>query len=88
MAGYAGHRGWISRIAVLRSPSLSPFRRNGISNGFSGHSIGNVGRVKPILEFQIALLRLWADNIEAFARKYEKGLGAEVEQQERQQRMA
>lgn len=42
--------------------------------------------VKPILQFQVALLRLWADNIEAFARKYE--IGAEVEQQERQQRVA
>jgi len=44
--------------------------------------------VKPILQFQVALLRLWADDIEAFARKYEKALGAEVEQQERQQRAA
>jgi hypothetical protein len=44
--------------------------------------------VKPILQFQVALLRLWADNIEAFAHKYEKGLGAEVEQQEQQRRVA
>jgi hypothetical protein len=31
-----------------------------------------VNAVKPVLQFQVALLRLWADNIEAFARKYEK----------------
>jgi hypothetical protein len=44
--------------------------------------------VKPILQFQVSLLRLWADNIEAFAYKYEKGLGAEVEQQEPQRHVA
>ena len=44
--------------------------------------------VRPLLQFQVSLLRLWADSIEAFAHKYEKGSGAEVEQQEQQQRAA
>ena len=41
--------------------------------------------IRPILQFQISLLRLWADNIEKFA---QKGLSAEVEQEEKQQRAA
>ena len=41
--------------------------------------------IRPIPQFQISLLRLWADNIEKFA---QKGLSAEVEQEEKQQRAA
>jgi hypothetical protein len=41
--------------------------------------------VKPILQFQVSLLRLWADNIEKFAQKEPSG---EIEQEEKQQRAA
>ena len=51
----------------------------------SATAIG-LNAVKPILQFQASLLRLWADNIETSARNYEKGLGAEIEHQGQQQR--
>jgi hypothetical protein len=42
--------------------------------------------VRPILQLQVALLRLWADNIEKLA---QKGPGGEIEQvEEKQQRTA
>jgi hypothetical protein len=30
--------------------------------------------LKPIMHFQVSMLRLWADSIERFAGNYEKGL--------------
>jgi len=39
--------------------------------------------VRPILQFQVSLLRFWADNIEKFA---QKGPSGEIEQKEKQQR--
>ena len=30
--------------------------------------------LKPIMHFQVSMLRMWADNIERFAGNYEKGL--------------
>jgi hypothetical protein len=30
--------------------------------------------LRPIIQFQVTLLRLWADNIEVLAKKYENGL--------------
>ncbi|OAF00431.1 hypothetical protein AYJ54_31685 [Bradyrhizobium centrolobii] len=30
--------------------------------------------LKPIMHFQISMLRMWADSIERFAGNYEKGL--------------
>src|SRR5690242_10758582 len=30
--------------------------------------------VKPMIQFQASMVRLWADNIETFARNYERGL--------------
>jgi hypothetical protein len=45
-----------------------------------------VNAVRPILQFQVALLRLWADNIEKLA---QKGPSGEIEQvEEKQQRAA
>jgi hypothetical protein len=51
----------------------------------SATAIG-LNAVKPILQFQVSLLRLWADNIETSARNYETGLAAEIEQQGQQRR--
>jgi hypothetical protein len=47
--------------------------------------------MKPMMQFQISLLRLWADNVEMFARDYEKGLetfSSTVEERWHQQRAA
>jgi hypothetical protein len=30
--------------------------------------------LKPIMRFQVSMLRMWADSIERFAGKYEKGV--------------
>ncbi len=30
--------------------------------------------LKPMIYFQVSLLRLWADNLEALAQNYEKGV--------------
>ncbi len=47
--------------------------------------------MRPMIQFQASLLRLWADNAEMYARNYEKGLetfSTAVEQQWQQQRAA
>ena len=47
--------------------------------------------LKPVLQFQVSLFRLWADNIEMFARNCEKELKPqheESEQHRQQQRAA
>lgn len=47
--------------------------------------------VTPMIQFQVSLLRLWADNIESIAQNYEKGLetaSSAVEQQWEQQHAA
>lgn len=47
--------------------------------------------VKPMIQFQVPLLRLWADSIESLAQNYEKGLetaSSAVEQRWQQQHAA
>jgi hypothetical protein len=47
--------------------------------------------LKPMMQFQVSLLRLWADNIEALAKNSEKGLvksSPAAEQQSEHQRAA
>jgi len=47
--------------------------------------------LKPIMYFQVSMLRMWADNIERFAGNYEKGLeetATTVEQQPDKERAA
>lgn len=47
--------------------------------------------LKPIMYFQVSLLRIWADSIERFAGNYEKGLketATTVEQQSDKERAA
>lgn len=47
--------------------------------------------VTPMIQFQVSLLRLWADNIESIAQNYEKGLetaSSAVEQQWERQHAA
>jgi hypothetical protein len=33
-----------------------------------------VNALKPMIHLQVSLLRLWADNVEALAQNYEKGI--------------
>lgn len=47
--------------------------------------------VKPMIQFQVSLLKLWADSIESLAQNYEKGLeraNSAVEQRWQQQHAA
>ncbi|HEX3116913.1 MAG TPA: hypothetical protein VHQ48_15695 [Bradyrhizobium sp.] len=47
--------------------------------------------LKPILHFQVSMLRMWANSIERFAGKYEKGLeetATTVEEQSDKERAA
>jgi len=47
--------------------------------------------LKPIMHFQVLMLRIWADNIERFAGNYEKGLegtATTVEEQSHKERAA
>ncbi len=47
--------------------------------------------MRPMIQFQVSVLRLWADNAELYARNYEKGLetfSTAVEQQWQQQQRA
>jgi hypothetical protein len=47
--------------------------------------------LKPIMHFQVSMLRMWADSIERFAGNYEKGLEvtkAAVEEQSDRERAA
>jgi hypothetical protein len=47
--------------------------------------------LKPIMNFQVSMLRMWADGIERFAGNYEKGMeetAAAVEEQSDKERAA
>jgi hypothetical protein len=47
--------------------------------------------LKPIMHFQVSMLRMWADTIERFAGNYEKGLeetATAVEEQSDKERAA
>lgn len=47
--------------------------------------------LKPIMHFQVSILRMWADSIERFAGNYQKGLeetAAAVEEQPDRERAA
>jgi hypothetical protein len=47
--------------------------------------------LKPIMHFQVSMLRMWADSIESFAGNYEKGLeetATTVEEQSDKERAA
>ena len=49
-------------------------------------TVVGLNAVKPIIQFQASMVRLWANNVETFARNYEKGLemvGSAIEEQKR-----
>jgi hypothetical protein len=49
------------------------FTRNPQGRVTAATAIG-MNALKPILHFQVSMLRMWADSIERFAGNYEKGL--------------
>jgi hypothetical protein len=56
----------------------------------AGTAIG-INALKPIVHFQVSLLRMWADSVERFAGNYEKALeetATTVEEQSDKQRAA
>jgi hypothetical protein len=56
----------------------------------AGTAIG-INALKPIVHFQVSLLRMWADGVERFAGNYEKALeetATTVEEQSDKQRAA
>jgi hypothetical protein len=57
----------------------------------SGMTAMGMNALKPIMHFQVSLLRMWADTIERFAGNYQKGLDkttAAVEEQSDRERAA
>jgi hypothetical protein len=50
----------------------------------------SMNALKPIMHFQVSMLRIWANSIERFAGNYERGLEetAAVEEQSDRQRAA
>ena len=42
--------------------------------GFTAATAIGMNALKPILHFQVSMLRMWANNIERFAGNYEKGV--------------
>jgi hypothetical protein len=51
----------------------------------------SMNALKPVMHFQVSMLRMWADSIERFAGNYEKGLeetATTVEEQSDKERAA
>ncbi len=60
-------------------------------SGFTAAAAIGMNALKPVLNFQVSMLRMWANNIERFAGKYEKGVeeaGTAVEAQSEKDRAA
>jgi hypothetical protein len=58
---------------------------------FTAASAIGVNALRPLMQFQASLLRLWANNAELLARDYEKRLedfGSAVEERAQQQKAA
>jgi hypothetical protein len=57
----------------------------------TGATAIGMNALKPIMHFQVSMLRMWADNIERFAGNYEKGFeetATAVEEQSDKERAA
>jgi hypothetical protein len=70
-------------------PSMM-FARDGQKRITAATAIG-INALRPIMHFQISMLRMWADSMERFAGKYEKGLeesAATVEEHSDKERAA
>ena len=56
-----------------RTSNADRFTRDPQRRITSATAIG-INALKPIMHFQVSMLRMWADSIERFAGNYEKGL--------------
>ena len=56
-----------------KTPNASRFARDQQRRITEATAIG-MNVLKPIMHFQVSMLRMWADSIERFAGNYEKGV--------------
>ena len=73
-----------------QTTSANRLARDAQKRGAEATAIG-MNAFKPIMHFQVSILRMWADSIERFAGNYEKGLeetATTVEEQSNKQRAA
>lgn len=81
----------MNKPATEARSGVNPFTKNRWSSQLSRHYRHWALTIKPMIEFQLCLLRLWADNMESVAQNYEKGLqtaNSAIEQQWQQQHAA
>jgi hypothetical protein len=73
-----------------KTPNATGFARDQQRRITAATAIG-MNALKPIMHFQVSMLRMWADSIERFAGNYEKGLeetATTVEEQSDKERAA
>jgi hypothetical protein len=73
-----------------KTPNATRFARDQQRRFTAATAIG-MNALKPIMHFQVSMLRMWADSIERFAGNYEKGLeetATTVEEQSDKERAA
>ncbi|MBR0806761.1 hypothetical protein JQ636_24730 [Bradyrhizobium japonicum] len=56
-----------------KTANANRFARDSQGRITAATAIG-MNALKPIMHFQVSMLRMWADSIERFAGNYEKGL--------------
>ena len=73
-----------------KTPNATRFARDQQRRITAATAIG-MNALKPIMHFQVSMLRMWADSIERFAGNYKKGLeetATTVEEQSDKERAA
>jgi len=73
-----------------KTSNANRFARDPQKRIIAATAIG-MNALKPIMHFQVSMLRMWADSLEGFAGNYEKGLeetATVVEEQSDKQRAA
>lgn len=73
-----------------KNANANRFARDPQSRITAATAIG-MNALKPILHFQVSMLRMWADSVERFAGNYEKGVDettTAVEEQSDKERAA
>jgi hypothetical protein len=73
-----------------KTSNANRFARDPQKRIIAATAIG-MNALKPIMHFQVSMLRMWADSIERFAGNYEKGLeetATTVEEQSNKERAA
>jgi hypothetical protein len=70
-----------------KTSNANRFARDPQKRIIAATAIG-MNALKPIMHFQVSMLRMWADSIERFAGNYEKGLEetATIEEQSDKER--